>query len=752
MTNIMKKFEEELLNATSALDYKMAYNELVNSLENDELDYQDVDLESYKEIFKKYWTMTPISTSEKTEEKKEGDKTIKITKTIQNFKRPELSVSNLERLSKALIAIKIKQEADKVKEEMINKLSNQPKATRKETGAALKAILFNSKVNNTYTNIRKILNWINQVKNFSVCANNKSLFYMSNQADGTVKGGNGKSWIINALREALNDLSIPNCSRTLPTWHDSEITNDFANNVVSFAEEQSFCLPHSPTYDIMDKSSYQTRIKYQPSVVLKSICNIIGSTNETLSKTDQTLRRRLDIIYCNENQVIDELDEEQKQQIPTQYAQIAAWKYLLTHDLTVVYPQSKDATVSVSNEEREVLWELVNWQSDCKNIYNSTTIVLRTLKDTFERNNKKISYTTSVHYAKKYGAVVIKKGSHGREAEGDSMIDISNMNIPLDIFADDSNFTLPEVYKLIDNEYNDTDPTDPSNETPESIDELLSKIDGLEDYSNNNEQMKLYDTINESNTSYKDVYYTTPTNNEDDQFELINPLFDLASTRSDANTESRRNFVFECDDISLDEQKTMVKELIEGNIINRAVYSGGKSIHCRITINYEPVDKEEYKYIFHYLNDLYFSNHADKACSNPARLTRKPNGIRINGKKQLLIYKSDRVLDVAHLHKSFLKEAHAKKIDREMKAMLNNLGYKPKKYDTISETLENMKKKSGDGYEATIACLEGNATYEEGIRALSYCKWLGFTYEEIIGEIDFGSWNFRDQFYDGINA
>lgn len=62
-----------------------------------------------------------------------------------------------------------------------------------------------------------------------------------------------------------------------------------------------------------------------------------------------------------------------------------------------------------------------------------------------------------------------------------------------------------------------------------------------------------------------------------------------------------------------------------------------------------------------------------------------------------------------------------------------------------------MKKQNSDGYNATIACLEGNATYEEGLKALSYCKWLGFSYDEIVKEINFGSWNFREDFYDVMN-
>jgi hypothetical protein len=752
MINALSVYKEKLANAKNSLDYKSAFAGLVQSLSLQELNIDDVDISQYESTINELWSNTPIATLEDTKNNKDGSTT---TTTRPLFKRPDISLSNISVLRDRLGVISQKQEAQKIKKEMIDMLSNQPEADRQKVGESLKAILFNSKINNTYSNIKKILNWVNQVKNFGTNTHNKSLFYMSHQVDGEMKGGNGKSWIIDALREALNEINIPNCSRTLPTWHDSEITSDFANNVVSFAEEQSFCLPHSPTYDIMDKSNYQTRIKYQPSTVMKSICNIIGSTNEPLTKADQTLRRRLDIIYCNENQVIDELSTEQKSMIPTRLQQIQAWKYLLTHNISIdMYPTATDKVNTISNEERNILWELVNWKDDWGDIYNSSNeIAVRTFKDVCDRSGKKISYSAAVPLAKKYGAVITKKGSHGRETEGSSMIDLSNMEIPTNIFEDDSEFTLPEVYKLIDAEYKPTEPTEPTDDkiTDDELSELLNEIDGL---STNDEPdtdtMELFDTINEPDISYKDVYMTTPTNKENDQFEVVNPLFSSNCTRSDTNTSSRRNFVFECDEIGLDEQKELVRTLVSSNVINRAVYSGGKSIHCRITINYEPESKEEYKYIFSYLNDKYFGNNADKSCSNPARLTRKPNGIRSNGKKQLLVYKSSKVLDVAFLHKEYKKIQNKRQIDRQMKAMLYDLGYKPKKYDTISETLEHMKNQHSDGYNATIACLDGNGTYEEGMRALNYCKWLGFTYDEIIKEIDFGSWNFREELYDNI--
>ena len=434
MLTIVKNFKESLENAKNALEYKAAFIKLLSDLKNPHIEYDGVDLDLYLKTVGELYSTTPIPTIEETKETKSGA----ITTTIKPiFKRPVCSINKIQSLTDRLHQIKQLQDNKLIQQAMVNKLSNQPEANRAKVGTALKAILFNSKLNNTYSNITKILNWINQVKNFNTNTNNKALLYMSNQVDGESKGGNGKSFVINALREALNEMEIPN--RTFFTWH-----------------------------DIMDKSNYQTRIKYQPSTVLKSICNIIGTTNESLVKADQTLKRRLSIIYCNENQVIEELSEEQLKQLPTEYQQISAWKYLLTHDLTNAYPKNKDSEASISNEERDILWELVNWQEEWKDMYSSSKeLAVRTFKDVCDRSNKKISFSSAIPVAKKYGAVIVKKGSHSRETEGSAMIDLSNMNIPLEIFDDSKTFTLPDVFNLIDIEYGeDNDPTTdkPSND------------------------------------------------------------------------------------------------------------------------------------------------------------------------------------------------------------------------------------------------------------------------------------------------
>jgi hypothetical protein len=94
-----------------------------------------------------------------------------------------------------------------------------------------------------------------------------------------------------------------------------------------------------------------------------------------------------------------------------------------------------------------------------------------------------------------------------------------------------------------------------------------------------------------------------------------------------------KNFVFECDDVPLEEQYNIAVDLAFDKIINRVVFSGSKSLHCRITLDNPPEVNEEnaiekYKFIWKELNKKYFSGKADVKCQNPSRLTRAPGGLR----------------------------------------------------------------------------------------------------------------------------
>ena len=258
-----------------------------------------------------------------------------------------------------------------------------------------------------------------------------------------------------------------------------------------------------------------------------------------------------------------------------------------------------------------------------------------------------------------------------------------------------------------------------------------------------NEQMQLFNTIDEPVGSYKDCYQTLPTNNADDEFETVNPI-KVGEKRCDDNVASKRNFVFEMDEESLQGQMKYTEKLIKEKVINRCVFSGSKSLHNRITINFEPESKEEYKWIFAKLNEKYFDGKADKACSNLSRFTRKPNGYRADkGKVQKLFFKAPFVLDCAYLHQEYLDY---KKAEQERHAMLAAMSKSNNENIDfpISEIPNKIKSPKAELVEL---CLNGTASYDEGLEAFQYLVYLGYEYDEIINAIDWGNWNFTKSFY-----
>ena len=281
-------------------------------------------------------------------------------------------------------------------------------------------------------------------------------------------------------------------------------------------------------------------------------------------------------------------------------------------------------------------------------------------------------------------------------------------------------------------------PTDTTPKKEMTDDEAFAAFDKL-----CNEQMQLFNTIDEPVGTYKDCYQTLPTNNDDDEFETVNPI-KAGEKRCDDNVASKRNFVFEMDNESLQGQMKYTEKLIKEKVINRCVFSGSKSLHNRVTINFEPESKEEYKWIFAKLNEKYFDGKADKACSNLSRFTRKPNGYRKDkGKVQKLFFKAPFVLDCAYLHQEYLAY---KKAELERHAMLAAMSKSSNENIDfpISEIPNKIKSPKAELVEL---CLNGTASYDEGLEAFQYLVYLGYEYDEIINAIDWGSWNFTKSFY-----
>lgn len=137
--------------------------------------------------------------------------------------------------------------------------------------------------------------------------------------------------------------------------------------------------------------------------------------------------------------------------------------------------------------------------------------------------------------------------------------------------------------------------------------------------------------------SNKSDWTANPDN--DYEFEVLNEMKD-DSSRSDTNCLYHTRFLFECDNTPLEEQEDRAYSLRADEIAVRATMSGSKSVHVILEFEkaLEPYCRQYYKEIWAACNKIFFNNEADKACANPARLTRRPGAIRVGGKTQKLLY------------------------------------------------------------------------------------------------------------------
>jgi hypothetical protein len=118
-------------------------------------------------------------------------------------------------------------------------------------------------------------------------------------------------------------------------------------------------------------------------------------------------------------------------------------------------------------------------------------------------------------------------------------------------------------------------------------------------------------------------------------FFAINPVMEIGNNRVKENVSAMKNFLFESDTLPIEDQKALLKK--HRDIISMATYSGNKSIHFIIQVIDITETTDEYRYVWKLLKDKYFQ-HADTQCNDCMRLSRTPDALRDNSKKQFLIW------------------------------------------------------------------------------------------------------------------
>src|SRR5574344_1697107 len=468
------------------------------------------------------------------------------------------------------------------------------------------------------------------------------------------KQGIGKSTLAEFIAEAIDKKQV-----TPLTF--SDITGNFTPEDI--ANLPSLWVDEIGTIDteksdmlkaLITAENVRVNKKYQQPKVLYKRAQIICSSNypaDNVFYNDTNSRRRAEIhmIDRKKNVPLAKLRE----LINTLYE---ATPYEYTYDVeelndAVMYRQNNDTIFEYWKESEEAV-QIVK-----KNIRSSK---LRLYKSIFgERGSKAIT-------VKKFGVYLQSKKDYFIE-------NYSSCNRSYSY-----NFT--EKFISMFNDDNPT-PTNPTDDKTHMNGQTDADIDDLEALLNSGDTAE---SAVESNAFYTNQYqHLNETKQQPDattQFETLNPVNRAAEKRSDETAASKRNLVFEMDNMSLQEQVSLVKPYKDSNkLINRIVFSGHKSLHCRVCLKKEPESIEHYKYIWHRINEEYFNFAADKASANLSRLTRCPNAIRIEsngaaGRVQKLLYKNDTVFfDAAVYAADWEKEKEERKQNEEKNRLLADM-------------------------------------------------------------------------------
>ena len=236
------------------------------------------------------------------------------------------------------------------------------------------------------------------------------------------------------------------------------------------------------------------------------------------------------------------------------------------------------------------------------------------------------------------------------------------------------------------------------------------------------------------------------------EFEVLNELKDCRN-RTDDNCIQHTRFLFEMDSTSLDEQLTYLNRNKE--YITRCVYSGSKSLHIVIQFDddWETTCEDNYKEIWHIINQILFDSKCDIACSNPSRLTRRPGAIRADTKKeQKLIYNNPEIRVKGNVLDRIIVSLRQKQRQKHLfKATRSNIWPTNKdnpglcqNYDVIRHYLEtSYPKLNGNGdssislFKAIRCCIKYNdkVTLKKLINKAVKERWTTKELERMINNI-----------------
>ena len=261
--------------------------------------------------------------------------------------------------------------------------------------------------------------------------------------------------------------------------------------------------------------------------------------------------------------------------------------------------------------------------------------------------------------------------------------------------------------------------------------------------------------------TYESAFSTNPRwkNNSNDQF-ICTAVFRkdyIEKINKEGGTLSRSAdnmlpafFVYESDELSVPEQFKICNEIRKDDLVSKWIfsqtYSGSKSIHTLVYIDpkFRESVAKDFRFYWREVGERIFGENLtsmlDSQCASIGRLSRNPNGIRENGKKQVCFYyNSDYELMPYNLsnliteHTKALKkmeiqfqvnqkqrqEAYANAIDEHTKLeKIHNKGKCSESFNLAYQVLVEDTCPKGADYVSAAASLKGCGFSREFIEEL----------------------------------
>ena len=274
-------------------------------------------------------------------------------------------------------------------------------------------------------------------------------------------------------------------------------------------------------------------------------------------------------------------------------------------------------------------------------------------------------------------------------------------------------------------------PSDPEPKKEITDEEPFLKVD---------KEAKLDDSWTVCNKFDKEGEY----NKEGDQVCVNKPLEGECKNRKDERVH-KQNYLFECDEIPINDQLKMIWELPEQlkKCILWVCKTGGKSIHTVISTNTpDNASSKMRQYIHGKLNDLFFNGKADPSTSNAGRLARAPNAVRQDEKHPGALQTcfqfnmNAEKFDVSKFVKEYEEIEEEKKFFYQFKEMLNQEHErKGEGVHTLAQLKSWNEKHPSEAKMECIDFLEGNLkVWSRGVACVRKLRLYGFSDDEIVFE------------------